>query len=126
MMTVAVRWQKLEGLAVFIAGLLAYDRLDGNWWVFLGLFLAPDLSMLAYAINARVGAFAYNLAHSLTLPLVLMATGFALSHQACVLGALIWISHIGFDRALGYGLKSPLGFGLTSMGRIGKAARAEQ
>ncbi len=34
--------------------------------------------------------------------------------------AMIWLAHIGFDRALGYGLKYENGFGVTHMGRIGK------
>jgi hypothetical protein len=33
---------------------------------------------------------------------------------------LIWIGHIGFDRALGYGLKYPTAFGDTHLGRIGR------
>ena len=35
--------------------------------------------------------------------------------------AMIWLAHIGFDRALGYGLKYAGGFGFTHLGRIGKA-----
>jgi hypothetical protein len=35
--------------------------------------------------------------------------------------ALIWMAHIGIDRALGYGLKYSAGFGFTHLGRIGKA-----
>lgn len=35
--------------------------------------------------------------------------------------ALIWVAHIGFDRALGYGLKYASGFGDTHLGRIGRA-----
>ena len=34
--------------------------------------------------------------------------------------AMIWLAHIGFDRALGYGLKYASGFGFTLLGRIGK------
>jgi hypothetical protein len=34
--------------------------------------------------------------------------------------AMIWLTHIGFDRALGYGLKYAGGFGFTHLGRIGK------
>ena len=33
---------------------------------------------------------------------------------------MIWLAHIGFDRALGYGLKYSAGFGFTHLGRIGK------
>ena len=36
--------------------------------------------------------------------------------------ALIWAAHIGFDRTLGYGLKSDAGFAQTHLGRIGRAA----
>ena len=34
-------------------------------------------------------------------------------------GAL-WALHIGADRALGFGLKYPTGFGDTHLGRIGR------
>lgn len=36
-----------------------------------------------------------------------------------VLLALIWTAHIGFDRALGYGLKYATAFGETHLGRLG-------
>lgn len=36
-----------------------------------------------------------------------------------LLGAL-WLAHSGFDRMLGYGLKSPEGFSITHLGRIGR------
>ena len=36
--------------------------------------------------------------------------------------AMIWLAHIGVDRALGYGLKYSEGFGFTHLGRIGKKA----
>jgi hypothetical protein len=36
--------------------------------------------------------------------------------------ALIWLAHIGFDRALAYGLKYPVAFGDTHLGRIGRPA----
>ena len=37
--------------------------------------------------------------------------------------SLIWCAHIGFDRALGYGLKYDAGFSFTHLGRIGRRAR---
>ncbi len=37
--------------------------------------------------------------------------------------ALVWLAHIGFDRALGYGLKYAEGFGFTHLGRLGNAQR---
>ena len=35
--------------------------------------------------------------------------------------ALVWCAHIGFDRALGYGLKYAAGFRETHLGRLGRA-----
>ena len=35
--------------------------------------------------------------------------------------ASIWLAHIGFDRAIGYGLKYPSDFRDTHLGRIGQA-----
>ena len=32
--------------------------------------------------------------------------------------ALIWVAHIGVDRALGYGLKYPTGFADTHLQRV--------
>ena len=34
--------------------------------------------------------------------------------------ALVLLGHVGMDRALGYGLKRPTGFGDTHLGRIGR------
>jgi hypothetical protein len=34
--------------------------------------------------------------------------------------ALIWLAHVGVDRALGYGLKYASAFGDTHLGRIGR------
>ncbi|MDU3890869.1 MAG: DUF4260 family protein [Serratia liquefaciens] len=36
------------------------------------------------------------------------------------MAALIWGAHIGFDRALGYGLKYASGFADTHLGGLGR------
>jgi hypothetical protein len=36
------------------------------------------------------------------------------------MAALIGLAHVGFDRALGYGLKYATGFGDTHLGRKGR------
>ncbi|MBS7545186.1 DUF4260 domain-containing protein [Ancylobacter oerskovii] len=112
---------RLEGLAIAAAALLAYRHMDAGWGMFAALLLAPDLSLLAYLAGPRAGAVFYNAAHSYLLPALLAGTGLALGRERPVAVALIWIAHVGIDRALGYGLKYPGGFGLTHLGRIGKA-----
>jgi hypothetical protein len=55
-------------------------------------------------------------------PMALMTTGFGMASPLTLSIAMIWLAHIGFDRALGYGLKYSAGFGFTHLGRIGKDA----
>jgi len=111
---------RLEGLALFLGMTLLYWVWDGSWWVYAALFLAPDLSFAAYLFGARFGAMLYNAAHTYMVPMLLMTVGFATAEPLVLSIAMIWLAHIGFDRALGYGLKYSTGFGFTHLGRIGK------
>jgi hypothetical protein len=113
---------RLEGLALFAAMIVLYASRGGPWWLFAVLFLAPDLSFAAYLAGARLGAAAYNAVHTTAAPIVLMIAGSAFDQALTVSIAIIWLAHIGIDRALGYGLKYAGGFNLTHLGRIGKAA----
>ena len=113
---------RLEGLTLFAGMTLLYAVWDGSWWVYAILFLAPDLSFAAYLAGPRAGAIVYNAAHSYMAPVSLMVAGFALSSPFILSIAMIWMAHIGIDRALGYGLKYTAGFGFTHLGRIGKDA----
>ena len=76
--------------------------------------------MAAYLAGPRAGAIVYNAAHSYLAPMALMTTGFAISQPLVLSIAMIWLAHIGVDRALGYGLKYSAGFGFTHLGRVGK------
>jgi uncharacterized protein DUF4260 len=76
--------------------------------------------MLAYLAGPRAGAIAYNLAHTYVLAAALTLAGFFAGAPIAAAGGLIWIAHIGFDRALGYGLKYSSAFGDTHLGRIGR------
>ena len=110
---------RLEGLAA--AAL--YARTGASWWLFAALWLLPDLSMLGYLHGPKLGARIYNAIHSYVTPATLALMGLLLGNAALLPYALIWVSHIGVDRALGYGLKFPEGFGWTHLGKLGKAKR---
>jgi hypothetical protein len=115
---------RLEGLTLFAGMVLLYWIWGGSWWVFAILFLAPDLSFIAYLSDPKSGAIVYNAAHSYMAPVALLTTGFAAGEPLVLSIAMIWLAHIGIDRALGYGLKYQAGFGFTHLGRIGKSAGA--
>lgn len=114
---------RAEGLMLLGAAIGLYWRAGGDWMQFAILFLAPDLSFLGYVAGPRIGAVAYNTMHSTIGPLVLGALGVALSAPLAASIALIWIAHVGFDRAMGYGLKHARGFGFTHLGRIGRSTK---
>jgi hypothetical protein len=111
---------RLEGAAAVVAAIALYGHAGFPWLALVILFLAPDLSMLAYLAGPRAGALAYNLVHTYALALPLALAGFADGSTIASALALILIAHIGFDRMLGYGLKYASGFSDTHLGRIGR------
>jgi hypothetical protein len=113
---------RLEGLALFAGMTLLYAVWGGSWWIYGILFLAPDLSFAAYLAGPRFGAVVYNAAHSYMAPMVLMVSGIGMASPLPLSIAMIWLAHIGIDRALGYGLKYSAGFGFTHLGGIGRAS----
>jgi hypothetical protein len=113
---------RLEGLTLLGGMTLVYSFWGGPWWLYAVLFLAPDLSFLAFLAGPRAGAWVYNAAHSTIIPMAMLTVGFGFAPPLVLSLALIWLSHIGIDRALGYGLKYQAGFGFTHLGRIGRDA----
>jgi len=104
-----------------LAGILAgYRWLHGSWSLFALLFLLPDLSMLGYLRGARTGAWAYNAAHTYSVPAVLAVVTWLIGGVIPSPLWLVWLGHIAFDRVLGYGLKQETGFGHTHLGWKGK------
>jgi hypothetical protein len=110
---------RLEGLALLASMVLVYALWGGSWWIFALLLLLPDISLAAYLAGPGTGAIVYNAAHTTVIPAALAALGLALSQPLMASLAIIWLAHIGMDRAVGYGLKYQAGFGFTHLGRIG-------
>ena len=108
----------VEGAAVAIASVALYFNAGFPWWLLLVLVLAPDLSLVGYAAGPTVGAFAYDAAHTYTLPIALGTIGVLAGAETALQISLIWFVHIGVDRAIGYGLKYPGGFKDTHLQRV--------
>ncbi len=115
---------RLEGAALATIAVALYGKTGASWWLFAVLALAPDLSFLGYLAGRRVGAAAYNAAHATLGPIALALVGIVAPASACIAVALIWLTHIGADRLLGYGLKYGAGFRFTHLGRIGRGAQS--
>jgi len=116
---------RVEGLAVFLTALVMYFWvLDGSWILFAILILTPDLSFFAYYLGKTYGASLYNSFHTYLGPFVLAGIFYFIGVNtefdavAGYLIALIWIAHIGADRAAGYGLKYNDSFKHTHLQRV--------
>ncbi|WP_166922701.1 DUF4260 domain-containing protein [Flavobacterium poyangense] len=111
---------KLEELGLFLLGIYLFSLLSYQWWWFLVLLLAPDLSMIGYAVNAKTGAFLYNLFHHRGIAVLFYISGCYLNIEVVQLVGIILFSHSAMDRFFGYGLKYETGFKYTHLGEIGK------
>jgi hypothetical protein len=109
---------RLEGAAALAGSIALYSRFGGELLPFALLILAPDLSMLGYSVNARVGALVYNSVHTYVVPGLVLALGLLTNTPALSQIAAIWFAHISMDRMLGFGLKYPTAFKDTHFQRL--------
>jgi hypothetical protein len=109
---------RLEGAVVFFGSLVLYSQVGGGWGWFAALFFAPDISIAAYLASARLGWRSYNLLHSYTGPLLLLAFALSGNRDPLIALSLIWLTHIAWDRMLGFGMKLDEDFWTTHLGRI--------
>ena len=110
---------KLEEILMFVLGIYLFNQLDYAWWWFLVLILAPDIGMVGYLFNNKIGALTYNLFHHKGLAILVYLVGVYFSIPLCQLIGIILFSHSALDRAMGYGLKYDKGFKFTHLGEIG-------
>ena len=117
------RLLRAEGAAVLIAAVAAFAHTGLPWWMFAALFLIPDLAIIAYLGGNRAGSACYNATHVYIGPILTLGAGLILDQPTAAGAGLIWAAHIGFDRALGLGLKYASGFGHTHLGWSGERVR---
>jgi len=111
---------KLEEFILFGLALFLFSGLDYGWVWYALLFFAPDLSMIGYLANPRLGAWTYNLIHHKGLAVTLYMLGALLSVPWLMFAGTILLGHSSFDRVFGYGLKHEDAFQNTHLGRIGR------
>ncbi|MEQ9402403.1 MAG: DUF4260 domain-containing protein [Cyclobacteriaceae bacterium] len=109
---------KLEELLMFLFSAFLFSQTDHSWWLFFALILTPDIGMLGYLINTKVGAFTYNLFHHRGLAVVVLAGGMYFGISVVELAGIILFGHACMDRIFGYGLKFGDSFKNTHLGKI--------
>ncbi|MAB48326.1 MAG: hypothetical protein CMC05_06820 [Flavobacteriaceae bacterium] len=110
---------KLEELGMFVLGIFLFTQLSYAWWWFLVLILLPDIGMLGYFINTKVGALTYNIFHHKGLAVIIYLIGIYFDMELLKLIGIILFSHASLDRIFGYGLKFKDNFKNTHLGEIG-------
>lgn len=113
---------KLEELGMCLVALYFIYLLSMpiSLWMYILLFFAPDIGMVGYLINTKVGAFTYNLLHHKGIAALLMILGMFIANDYLLVAGLLMFAHASFDRILGYGLKYADSFSNTSLGFIGQ------
>ncbi len=110
---------KAEEILLFILSLYVFHLLGFSWSLYFIFILVPDLSMLGYLINTKVGAYAYNFAHHKGLAVAVFLAGMYFQNTELQFSGLILFSHSSMDRIFGYGLKFTDSFHNTHLGKIG-------
>lgn len=111
---------KLEELSLLGLSLFLFSGLDYGWGWYALLFFAPDLSMVGYLANPRLGAWTYNLIHHKGLAVSLYVLGSLFTIPWLMFAGTLLLGHSSFDRVFGYGLKHEDAFQNTHLGRIGR------
>jgi hypothetical protein len=117
-------WPKLllriEGATLFAASIAFFAFQNQPWWLYPVLLLVPDIFMLGYVRNTKLGSILYNLGHSYPAAAVLTVVGLVFASSLTVAMGAIWFGHIGWDRMFGYGLKYGTSFKHTHLGDLEK------
>ena len=117
---------RLEGFGMLTFGLVGYGLAGQPWLAFFALFLLPDLSSIAYLFGSRPGSIAYNAAHTYVWPLLLLGLSVLMHQPGLQSAAFIWLSHIGADRALGFGFRYAAAPDVTHLGLVGRARMSQR
>jgi len=108
----------LEGLALLVVSLILYGNQNFSWGAFTLFLLAPDLAIIPYAINKRVGQIVYNIVHTTIFPMALALYSAMNGNDLGIQASLIWFAHIGMDHLFGYGFKYPGDFKDTHFSHV--------
>lgn len=96
---------RLEEIALFGLSIFLFSLLNYNWWLSPLLLLLPDIGMLGYVVNPKVGAYVYNVVHHRGISVVFYITGGLIGQEILQLIGIILFAHSTIDRVFDFGLK---------------------
>jgi len=111
---------RIEGATLFAGSIAVFAHQGQHWWLYPALLLLPDIFMVGYLRDTKLGSIIYNLGHSYPAAGLLASIGFVTDSKLTIATAAIWFGHIGWDRMFGYGLKYGSSFKHTHLGDLEK------
>jgi Domain of unknown function (DUF4260) len=111
---------RIEGVVLFAASIAVFAMQEQPWWIYPALLFIPDIFMLGYLRNTKLGSIIYNIGHSYPAAALVTLLGFLMAIPLTIAIGAVWFGHIGWDRAFGYGLKYATSFKHTHLGDLGK------
>ncbi len=116
---------KLEEALLFVVAVWLFSQLNISLWWALLMLLAPDIGMLGYLVNSKIGAYSYNLLHHKGIAIALYLLGIVFILPVLQIIGLIMFGHSSLDRVFGYGLKHVDAFQHTHLGWIGDRSSSQ-
>jgi len=107
-----------EGFVVLTLCIFFYKYGQFSWTLFFILLLSPDISIVGYLFNKKMGAIIYNIFHTYIITIGIIILGLIFSNQTIIAIGIIWSAHIGMDRMVGFGLKYPTKFNDTHLSKV--------
>ena len=113
---------KLEEIGMMAAGiyLLTIHNINLSVWIWLLVSFTPDISMLGYLVNHKVGAITYNIFHHKGIAIAVVGIGYFMKIEVVLAIGVLLFAHSSFDRMMGYGLKYYSSFNDTHLGKLKK------
>ena len=108
---------RIEEAAMTAIGifLIARMNMDLSWWIYILLFLSPDISFIGFAFGERTGNTIYNLFHFKAIAVILWIFGIILTMNYLALMGLMMFAHASFDRLVGFNLRSNTDFEVSKV-----------
>ena len=106
------------GLAALGVAIAVVVTRHESWWPLVAFAIAPDITLLLGGIGRGLqrgqlnprAVPSYNAVHRFWAPAALTLVAALVGSGAWAAAGLAWIAHIGIDRSLGFGLRTPEGF----------------
>ena len=93
----------MAALAIFV---ISRMNMGLSWWIYVLLFLSPDISFTGFVFGEKTGHAVYNLFHFKAFAIILWTAGMILNMEYMTLAGLMMFAHASFDRLAGFNLRS--------------------